>query len=348
LNFINFWTRLLNSNKEQLKPPEYSFKPALNPNSLAMENEKKGALSASANDRIEHMLSKHERSQERLKTLRQEQEEKELKDCTFSPRTKAVHAGHTEHHYKSFHDRVSQWEKKRKAKVYRERKAIVKDELKDCTFSPDMSKTKNARSIAQEMETPGVDEFLLRQNAARERKERRDQGVFTTGENWKYRVTVPQEFTFNKKDSKIRSLDKPASPKKGTSSPSTPKSPTQESDYIEEKFHGLTLSDFGIDMTDSRLFAQRGEEEHSDEEKEEEMDYNTYAVTSQVNTSQQNNSHVPPQGLFSSRSTVSILENLRFDDDEENEGSQEDHEVDLTATDEWLKRSKEKELRVYH
>jgi hypothetical protein len=321
------YERLL-TQREQPKPQEYSFKPTLNPKSRAMENEKKGVWNASPNDRVEHLLSQHERSQERLKTLRQEKEEKELQDCTFSPRTKAVHGGHTEHHYgpKKFHDRVSQWDRKRKAKVNRERRATSKDDLIGCTFSPDLSKTKNAPRVnTPDSGVHGADEFILRQNVAREKKEKQLQGVYVTGENWKHRITKPKEFVFNKKNDKIKSLDKPASPKK-----------TPKKEEIDEKFEGLTLSDFGINFSDDSKY----EDVHDEID-----DYETYLPRSPVHH-YETNLNVPPQGIFSHLSSVSILETTRqpprSPSEVEDEQYEEEDDDDNGPSEEWIKRSKEK------
>lgn len=183
----------------------------------------------------------------------------------------------------------------------------------------------------------GFEEFIHRHNEARERRERKKQGIFITGENWRYRKTVPKEFTFNKKVEKIRSLERPVSPNKKSAvdSSNTPQEP-------KEDLKGLTLSDFGIDMCEPMLLSD-------DDEVNESLEND---IENRINNLSINGAfQVPPQGLFSSRSTVSILESLRYGTSKEEISSTSFEERSqtrtepLSSTDEWLKRSKEKETK---
>lgn len=163
-----------------------------------------------------------------------------------------------------------------------------------------------------------VDEFVARQKQARENKENALKGVFSTGDKWKNQSTVPVEFNLGKhKPVKIRSLQKPTSPPNYR----TQRSPSSNSN------------------------------EDGDEQYAEEMDENEDAMQ----RTEIDPESIPPQGLFSSHSTLSILGGLHFSPSREQDDSQEEIKKQPSPSTmlqsspshaEWLKRKKEKEESI--
>lgn len=114
----------------------YSFKPEINQKSREIE-ENRGSLNSGMNARVDHMLMRDKKKQESIQKLKDFYNQKELEECTFTPRTRG---GYYETLSKDFNERQQQWDRKRSAKVAREKAVVQKKEVENCTFRPNTDK----------------------------------------------------------------------------------------------------------------------------------------------------------------------------------------------------------------
>lgn len=108
--------------------PECYFKPNINPNSCKLDNRK-----SSSGHRWESLYA--------MKDMLQEKKDKKVSEltfhdpeCTFKPFVRK----HYDKNEKSFVDRVSEWKENVEKKILTQRERIMEDEIRCCTFEPDI------------------------------------------------------------------------------------------------------------------------------------------------------------------------------------------------------------------
>jgi hypothetical protein len=288
--------RLLKKFNTASTTESFPFKPEINSKSRQMAVERSG----SGMNRIDRLYNIERKKREKLRQLRTMSEQKELEHCTFQPKTKTA-----DYHAKPFNERSKQWEHKKKQKIARERAVVESKSMQECTFKPNTNAERRLHEMKSEPMSPlpstpggvgnttgastiedplGFDEFVQRHKEARQKKEQSGKGVFVTGSRWQNRLTVPKEFHLGQKRPHIRALRKPLSPSQQKRMEDMDLQDYYSEDDDEEETRILDSTD-----NSSIHSSSSGEEEDS--------------IIDLLN-------EVPPQGLFSSRSSVSILEGM--------------------------------------
>lgn len=315
----------------------FSFKPEICAKSRDLAKEK-GILGP---NRIVGLMAHEKKKQDNLKSLKLFYNQRELEECTFTPRTRGVAVDLVP---EAFNDRIEKWEKKRKEKVAKEKTTVDRKELESCTFKPNTEKGngENRYRFEPNNEDPlGFDEFVQRQKQAREMKESVFKGVFSTGERWRNQVTVPQEFQLGKNRSiRIRSLQRPLSPPTFKhKSPYGSISPTNVPILKKDEL-----------LPDQEEPAQHFFDDYYDEHANLSAKEGREHITANPPAYPMIDADcIPPQGVFSVQSTTSILDGLNFTyyspDSSENkqQGYFPKNTQNRSPSTEWEKRRKEKE-----
>lgn len=324
------------SNKTQLQLDGSTFKPYINPKSVEIEKLRRGLPDFTS--RINQWELQEKRRREKLKSIKNALEQKELQDCTFSPAVSISPSQKVTN--KSFDDRNKQWQRRRQIKLGREKAAVMRKEMDECSFRPAMSpRNASPLNITRSEETNtrelvGFEEFVSRHRSARDKK-RED----PPGSNWKNQLTKPIGPQLGKRTrDKIKALDRPVTQPLPYSPQSRPNSP--RSNESRSSSPVLTPRNASCDMERRSCSAISSSNStkydvEDDDEQESTVDFNNF----------------PRQGLFSSRSTVNILEELRYNfivseppvEDLRNTHAREEEEEDSNASEEWKKRSSSKD-----
>jgi hypothetical protein len=326
----------------------YTFRPYINPKSVEIENQRYGATDF--HSRVNHWEKQERRKKEKIRAIKRDLEEQELEGCTFSPIVSASPSRRASN--KTFDDRNKQWERRRQIKLNRERAAVIRKEMDECPFRPAKSPRGNSaanvgKEEANTREMVGFEEFIARQKSARARKKEEPQ----PGANWKNKLTKPVEPQLGKRTrEKIKALDRPVG--KPISLSSRRGSP-RTTRYSSPSVVSPNSTPRGSERsTPSRLATGRilnpstpYRKLYQVEDEDEDEDQNESALDPE---------HFPRQGLFSSRSTVNILEELRHnfvmneppsEDIRSVHARDEDSESEYGINDEWVRRSKTKDRR---
>jgi len=161
-----------------------------------------------------------------------------MEGCTFSPATNPA---------RPYASRISvvqhsqMWNERRDEWRAQAQQNALKEEMKECTFRPEIDIT--ARLTNTVTQTPisaarpatpgnrpttpggskakGFEEFVLRQEAARQAREEAQDVPHVAGKNWTRQATKPQPFNFNHAE-KIRSLRPPGKPSETSKPKRTP------------------------------------------------------------------------------------------------------------------------------
>jgi hypothetical protein len=322
----------------------YSFRPYINPKSKEIEEQRFGV--GDFKDRVNHWENQERRKKEKIKMARQEIEEKELEGCTFSPVVSPMMRRREP--TKSFDDRNKQWERKKQIKLTRERAAVARNELAECSFRPSKSRSSSpniSRSDSPVKEMAGFDEFIARHKSARDRKKEEP----VPGSNWKPQLTKPVGPQLGKRTrDKIKALDRPVGYPIPFTPPKSSKSPqlirnnvrtSRSSSPVTNNRGGYAAQARGKMLHPAplpKLVVYEDEDEDEDEDEKEEGF---------------NPEHFPRQGLFSSRSTVNILEELKHnfvknmpaEDTRPSHTREETEQEDARIYNEWALRSKQKD-----
>uniref|UniRef100_A0A7S1KPF8 Uncharacterized protein n=1 Tax=Percolomonas cosmopolitus TaxID=63605 RepID=A0A7S1KPF8_9EUKA len=327
---------------------EFTFKPKINDKSREMIRDydyQTGTSSSprggDSSTRIERLYSMDQRKRERIKTLQKHYEQLEISECTFKPDLKktkkymksyygfasgvsprngdngvvfsysqennfvsadddlteysALEDGSTAGGEKSqfyglsFHKRAEQWHRKREKKRQEAELMARNSELRECTFSPKtISKETpvtslitsprtslgSPRAVLQDDGNPlGYGQFVHRQREARRRKQEVEQRQNRSpGNTWKNRVTQPQPFKLGKE----RTNKTPVKSLQKALSPPTFKKHVQ-------KVQGAHANDYLLDDDD-------------DDARHKPSPLRTDGI--------------PRQGLFSTRSSIQILDSM--------------------------------------
>eukprot|EP00756_Hemistasia_phaeocysticola_P036365 Hpha_TRINITY_DN16639_c1_g1::TRINITY_DN16639_c1_g1_i1::g.183604::m.183604 len=195
---------------------------------------------------------RRDQTDRKMRALRQDAEERALKECTFQPRAN-LSPGSARRLSKggTVHQRAAKWQQRREEKLRDERARRDEEETRNCTFIPNKHRIE-AATPAQQLTTPhssahpsalppavavednpawegppdtalyggsgrawGYDEFVERHREARRQQMERDEGTFMTGRGWRNEATVPQEFALGRRDQGrvgVNALRKPLSP----------------------------------------------------------------------------------------------------------------------------------------
>lgn len=328
-------SRLPHTSKERLfmqKPTsprvedvQYTFRPALNKKSVEIDSGKNKF--DSFEQRINELYKKTSKKQQKIEEKKKEFMEKELEGCTFSPNvSKTVNKFNLKG--KTVSDRAAIWEIRRKQKIIKGKREVDERELEGCTFSPNTQRLKIS-SPKENRDPLGYDEFLHRQKIAREKKSDVDK-VFQTGTKWKNQITIPKEFSFGSKDGiKIKSLQKPV-----TNDQANKKTNYFNSSMDQSREPTMILDDGTLEFN-------------------EDEELLTQFTTPELNNSVNSTFSAPPQGLFSSKTSVSILDCIQDAEAAQTSptkksASKSSHrqtpQIDLISpSKEWLRRSKQKE-----
>jgi hypothetical protein len=327
--------RLIGGHMESTKPKfkgsddtsAYSFKPYINPKSKEIEEQKFG--STDFDSRISHWETQEKRKKDKLKQKKREIESQELADCTFSPRVSSPRQ--TQQSNRDFADRNSMWERKRQKKIKEVRNAVLRKEKEECSFKPvrarhssPVSAKNNVNVDENNRELIGFEEFVARQKSARDRKPQEP----VPGAGWKNTLTKPVAPVLGRKNSdKIKALDRPvaypgtpnrySSPQQGRSGPnsrsSSPASTPRKTGVTTPRsnINGYSTPRSASSVTGHithpspvphKQAFYKPEEYDVDDEDEDEVQDMENSLDPET---------FPRQGLFSSRSTVNILEELR-------------------------------------
>ncbi|RNF26520.1 uncharacterized protein Tco025E_01293 [Trypanosoma conorhini] len=177
-----------------------------------------GGRVASLPDSMAESLQSYEESRrEKLRKLREEQEQHQRVECTFAPliNTRDSKVGGPE----NVAARNRQWLARKEWKLRELRRRKEADKVKECTFKPEReaSKTNSSRggeSIYGGDGTPwGVQEYLERQEEARRLRREREMRLQQhppSDPRSTTTATTPQEFVLGKRDGlSVRSLRRP-------------------------------------------------------------------------------------------------------------------------------------------
>lgn len=211
--------------------------------------------------------------------------EEEMQGCTFSPQTNPSrdHGSRISvvQHSQMWNERRDEWRTQAQER-------ILQEEMKECTFHP---KTTSHERPAYSTEPPampgaddsnnakGFDEFVLRQEAARQARAEAEVVPHCAGKNWTRQTTKPQPFNFNRSE-KIRSLERPGKPEEvgKAKPPMYTMAPAQMMQFDEEGEPISQGSAMGPDTrVENRLkkflnkygSRRRGEEGEEDEDNED-------------------------------------------------------------------------------
>jgi len=196
---------------------QFSFQPTLNSRSLAIEQERMNRGEV-GQDRGEYLFYKDHEIRYRQELARKRMMEEEMEGCTFSPQVNPA-MGYASRiscvqHSQMWNERRDEWRNQAQ-----ERR--LEEEMKECTFRPEIDITQRVAPSSSRPSTPGnnestskakgFDEFVLRQEAARQARDEAKIVPHVAGNNWTRTATKPQPFTFNRTE-KIRSLERPGKP----------------------------------------------------------------------------------------------------------------------------------------
>lgn len=331
-------SRLPSSSKERLlapKPqrsefndlddPNCSFRPSISQRSKEIEAEKE-----INSRRIERLLLKERRRKEKIESLRMYQEEKELEECTFNPKT-SNYTKHISDKILPFNERAQQWQQNRESRIAEKRKDLEEKEMEKCTFHPKISNQEenefiqissyNSQLDEQPLQPSGFEQFINRQKKARQIKENLQNGSFVTGEKWSNRITIPKAFklgpdrqTHNPIPSKHH-IFSPIEIKKAVHkeiekiSTSFEESPGKRNSSFEENYQDISPQEISFEETYS--------EKKLSPRSSKSSNHNTSSEIKKDRIKQEINhnlpiEHIPPQGLFSVGGTLSILQGLNF------------------------------------
>merc|ERR1711934_847930 len=210
--------------------------------------------------------------------------EQEMEGCTFSPATNPSRSRASRisvvQHSQMWNERRDEW----RAQAQENR---LQEEMKECTFHPKIGLTAAQRPAysteppalpgTSASNTKGFDEFVLRQEAAREARAESEVVPHCAGKNWTRQVTKPQPFNFNRTE-KIRSLERPGKPEEvGKDKPPmytmAPQQPMQFDEDGEPITQGSAAGPDGrvenrlkkfLNKYSSRRGGEEGEEEDTD------------------------------------------------------------------------------------
>lgn len=194
---------------------DYSFQPTLNSRSVEMEQARADRGEVSGNNRGEYLFYKDHEIRYRQELMRKRMMEEEMEGCTFSPMTNPSRGGTSRvsvmQQSQMWNERRDEW----RAQAQEER---LHEEMKECTFAPEIDITNRMkgsipapRSLEKSKvsKAKGVDEFILRQEAARQAREEARDVPHVAGKNWTRKTTVPQPFNFSASTKKVKALDAP-------------------------------------------------------------------------------------------------------------------------------------------
>jgi len=266
--------------------PEYSFQPQLNTRSLEMEQARIDRGEVTGKDRGEYLFYKDHEIRYRQELARKRMIEEEMQGCTFTPETNP-HSGYGSRiscvqHSQMWNERRDEWRNQAQERH-------LQEEMKECTFQPEIDLT--ARGSASRPSTPGgsrakgFDEFVLRQEAARQARNEAREVPHVAGTNWTRSVTKPQPFSFNHTE-RIKALERPGKPtqaNKPTQAMVTapPAIPLEYNEDGEAMRPASTPANGPDDRVEARLkrflnkYSARGEEreeEDEDDMEDEQMD----------------------------------------------------------------------------
>jgi hypothetical protein len=190
---------------EEESDPNLTFKPHVNPRSVAINNQKlaRGEVGA---DRNEYLFQKDEENKYRMEQARKRALDKEMEECTFQPNINRNSRDVVASSTRSVVARTEQWQKQRNARMRQEREAQDRKEMEECTFRPNIGKYKPKKKKPHQ-DAYGIDQHIERQQVARQVKQE-EEVPHSTGDGWTNKLTQPKEFSFNHKV-KIKSLSKP-------------------------------------------------------------------------------------------------------------------------------------------
>jgi len=314
--------RLLNKPNVPRTYEQYPFKPQLNKKSLVIDSEKNRF--ETFEERVNEMYKKTTNVQKKIEEKKKEFMEKEMEGCTFSPDvSRSVNKVNIRG--RTISDRAAAWEMRRQQKLMRGKIQMEEKKMQNCTFNPNTARIK-VSSPKNTIEALGVEEFVSRQKIAREKKNEMEK-VFKTGDKWKNQITIPKEFSFGSKDGiKIKSLQKPV-----TQTLANKKTNYFDSSMDQGKEPSMILHDGALRYD------------------EDENNLVTNISTFDKQEKQFLAPDVPPQGLFSSKTTFSILDcsagSPSQQSNSENGSSvlQSLINLSISPSKEWMKRSKQKE-----
>jgi hypothetical protein len=169
-------------------------------------------------DRGEYLSYKDHEIRYRQELMRKRVMEEEMEGCTFSPATNPSrnHMSRISvvQHSQLWNERRDEW----RAQAQEQK---LQQEMKECTFRPEIDITSRVQSRpstpGNRPTTPGgsrakgFDEFVLRQEAARQAREEARQVPHVAGKNWTRTPTKPQPFNFNHSE-KVKALQPPGKP----------------------------------------------------------------------------------------------------------------------------------------
>ena len=173
-------------------------------------------------------------------------EDEDAKECTFTPRIGRRSRALSEALLKkasmpaSFVERSKVWADRKEHILEAEREAKREDEIRDCTFQPQVQVTAAAaQRVAEDepnspanpvVEISGLDAYLARQERARRLREEKNAILNRfDGASWTPELTVPKEFEFH------------TVPKTCASSKSTTTSPPESSSPAHERQGGVSV-----------------------------------------------------------------------------------------------------------
>lgn len=328
---------------------ELTFKPKINEKSKEMireteYNQSIHQLSPRTTSRGEMLHSLDQRKREKIQSLQEYYEQLEVVECTFKPDLKkskkyaksiytfaaddeseynldtqasqqdddSIQSEHSQFYGLPFHERNDTWNKKREKKRLEAQRVAKESELKECTFSPKIvtsapDKSPNSRltsprgikspnsrltsprgiksprgsrssvqspPVLQQDGNPlGFESFVERQRSARQRKSEVDASLSPQMGPWQNRITTPQPFKLG------RERIKPS----GVKALQKVLSPPTFKKHVQ-KTQGSNANEFFLD-----------EEEN-------------VPKPSPIRTE-----GIPPQGLFSTKSSVHILDSIGRD-----------------------------------
>ncbi|KAF0975426.1 hypothetical protein FDP41_005420 [Naegleria fowleri] len=290
-------SRLPTTSKERLfspssKPPtsprlldesHYTFRPQINKKSEEIELSKQHI---GFEQRLYEMYKKTSNTQKKIEEKKKELMEKELEGCTFTPDVaKTINKIHVKG--KNIEDRTMIWEMRRRQKLLKGKMEVESKEMEGCTFSPNTQRLK-LPSPKSSGDPLGFEEFLKRQRQAREKKSELEK-VFRTGEKWRNQITIPKEFSFGAKEGiKIKALQKPVT-----------------NDQANKKTNHFNLS---MDQASEPLMFVGDGSLQFDEDNENLITTISTNHDGKDITNESGISDIPPQGLFSSKTSVTILD----------------------------------------
>ncbi|KAG2382025.1 hypothetical protein C9374_005817 [Naegleria lovaniensis] len=300
----------------------YTFRPQINKKSEEIELNKQNI---GFEQRLYEMYKKTSNAQKKIEEKKKELMEKELEGCTFTPDV-AKTVNKVQVKGKNIEDRTMIWEMRRRQKLLKGRMETENKQMEGCTFSPNTQRLK-LPSPKTSGDPLGFDEYLSRQRQAREKKLEQEK-VFKTGDKWKNQITIPREFSFGAKDGiKIKALQKPVT-----------------NDQANRKTNHFNSS---MDQASEPIMYLGDGSLEFDEDNENlitKISIHPNDVSEMTNESRLQD--IPPQGLFSSKTSITILDGGMNDSNNFNSSMQVEKFAPMTSlklSKEWLRRSQLKD-----